>query len=72
MARGTIKRLHAERGFGVITPDVGGPDLFLHQTAVLGLGFAQLRDGQRVEDDRRVDPVDRQRVRAFQVRPIAD
>ncbi len=72
MARGTIKSLHADRGFGFITPEEGGPDVFFHQTAVLGLGFAQLRDGQRVEYDRRVDPVDRQRVRAFQVRPIED
>ena len=72
MTRGTIKHLHAERGFGVITPDAGGPDLFLHQTAVLGLGVAPLGDGQRVEDDRRVDPGDRHRVRAFQVRPIED
>ena len=72
MARGTIKSLHADRGFGFITPEEGGPDVFFHQTAVLGLGFAQLREGQRVAYDRRVDPVDRQRVRAFQVRPIED
>jgi len=72
MARGTITRLHAERGVGVITPDAGGPDLFLHQPAVLGLSVAQLCDGQRVEDDRRVDSGDRHQVRAFQVRPIAD
>jgi cold shock CspA family protein len=72
MARGTIKSLHVQPGFGFIAPDEGGPDVFFHQTAVLGLGFAHLREGQRVEYDRRVDPVDRQRVRALQVRPIED
>ena len=72
MARGTIKSLQYDRGFGFITSDEGGPDLFFHQTAVLGLGFAHLRERQRVEYDRRVDPADPRRWRAVNVRPIED
>ena len=72
MARGTIKSLHADRGFGFIAPEESGPDVFFHQTAVLGLGFAQVREGQRVEYDRRVDPADPRRWRAVHVRPIED
>ena len=72
MARGTIKRLHADRGFGFITPEEGGLDVFFHQTAVLGLGFAQLCEGQRVEYDLGTDPRNPSRERAVNVRPIED
>ena len=71
MPQGTIKRL-AELGVGRITPDDGGPDLAFHATAVVGTRFEKLHQGQRVEYDCRVDPVDRQRVRALKVRPIEE
>ncbi len=46
MAEGVIKRL-TDKGFGFI--DVGGgKDLFFHSSAVEGVGFAQLQEGQRV------------------------
>ena len=72
MARGTIKRLVPDPGFGFITPDTGGPDLTFHHTVVVGVRFDQLREGQRVEYDVHLDLVDRQPVRALNVRPLGD
>ncbi len=48
MAEGTIKRLVADRGFGFIDTG-GGKDLFFHMSAVQGIGFDELQEGQRVE-----------------------
>jgi CspA family cold shock protein len=48
MAQGTVKWFNAEKGFGFITPDGGGPDLFVHHTAIQGSGFKTLDDSQRV------------------------
>jgi CspA family cold shock protein len=48
MAQGTVKWFNAEKGFGFISPDGGGPDLFVHHTAIQGSGFKTLDEGQRV------------------------
>lgn len=48
MAQGTVKWFNAEKGFGFITPDGGGADLFVHHTAIQGSGFKTLDEGQRV------------------------
>jgi len=48
MAEGTVKWFNAEKGFGFITPDGGGPDLFVHHTAIQGSGFKTLDENQRV------------------------
>ena len=48
MAQGTVKWFNAEKGFGFITPDGGGPDLFVHHTAIQGSGFKTLDEAQRV------------------------
>ena len=47
MAEGTIKRL-TDKGFGFIAPGAGGADIFFHMSAVEGLRFEDLRQGQRV------------------------
>jgi cold shock protein len=47
MATGTIKTL-TDRGFGFIRPEEGGDDLFFHRTALNGVSFEQLRQGDRV------------------------
>jgi CspA family cold shock protein len=70
MAQGTIRSLRTDRGFGFITPDHGGDDIFFHNSAVAERGFDQLREGQRVEYEQGVDPRNPQRSRAEQVRPI--
>ncbi len=49
MAVGTVKWFNATKGFGFITPDEGGEDLFVHHTAIQMQGYRELTEGQRVE-----------------------
>jgi cold shock protein len=72
MTQGTIRSLRTDRGFGFITPDAGGEDLFFHTSAVADRGFDQLRDGQRVEYAAGVGPRNPQRTRAEDVRLITE
>jgi CspA family cold shock protein len=51
MSQGTVKWFNAEKGFGFITPDGGGADLFVHHTAIQGSGFKSLDENQRVSFD---------------------
>lgn len=51
MAQGKVKWFNAEKGYGFITPDGGGPDLFVHHTAIQGSGFKTLDENQRVSFD---------------------
>ncbi|MBK8792146.1 MAG: cold-shock protein [Holophaga sp.] len=48
MAQGTVKWFNAEKGFGFITPDGGGADLFVHHSAIQTQGFRTLDENQRV------------------------
>jgi cold shock CspA family protein len=49
-ARGTVKWFNAEKGFGFIEPDDGGPDVFVHFSAIADRGgYRSLDEGQRVE-----------------------
>jgi CspA family cold shock protein len=49
VARGKVKWFDERKGFGFITPDDGGPDLFVHHTNIVGQGFRSLDEGQEVE-----------------------
>ncbi|HLT10899.1 cold-shock protein [Nocardia farcinica] len=49
MAQGIVKWFNSEKGFGFIAQDGGGPDVFVHYSAVSGTGFRSLDEGQRVE-----------------------
>ena len=55
--KGTVKFFNAAKGFGFITPDTGGKDVFVHATALEFAGIASLREGDKVsfvlEDDRK-------------------
>lgn len=48
METGIVKWFNAAKGFGFITPDSGGKDLFIHFSEIQGAGFKSLEEGQRV------------------------
>ena len=49
MATGTVKWFNADKGYGFITPDEGGKDLFVHFSAIQGSGYRSLNEGAKVE-----------------------
>ena len=48
MATGTVKWFNAQKGFGFIQPEAGGPDVFVHISAVERAGMASLNEGQKL------------------------
>ncbi len=51
MATGTVKWFSSEKGYGFITQDDGGPDVFVHSSAIAAEGYRNLEEGQRVQFD---------------------
>ena len=49
MITGTVKWFNDAKGFGFITPEDGGKDVFVHHSAIQGSGFKTLAEGQRVK-----------------------
>ena len=56
MATGTVKWFSDEKGFGFITPEDGGKDLFVHFSAIQGDGFRTLAEGAKVSYDAEQGP----------------
>jgi CspA family cold shock protein len=56
MATGTVKFFNIERGYGFITPEGGGPDVFLHISAIEAAGIRNVSEGDRLSFDAVMDP----------------
>ena len=67
MPTGTVKWFNDDKGFGFVTPDEAGKDLFVHHTGIAGDGFKSLTEGAKVEYD--AEPGDKG-PKAVNVRPL--
>jgi CspA family cold shock protein len=67
MSNGTVKWFNDAKGFGFITPEDGGKDLFAHFSAIQGNGFKSLRENQKVSYDVTTGPKGDQ---ATNIRPL--
>lgn len=69
MATGTVKWFNSTKGFGFIQPDAGGPDVFVHISAVERAGLNGLTDGQKISyeitQDRRTGKSSADQLRAL-------
>ena len=68
MATGTVKWFNDKKGFGFLTQDGGGEDVFCHHTAIIAEGFRTLTEGQKVSFEVSRGP---KGLQASNVQPIA-
>ena len=65
--QGTVKRFNDEKGFGFLSNDGGGEDVFVHFSAIQTEGFKSLTEGQKVTFEVERDPQDSHKLRAARV-----
>lgn len=69
MNHGTVKWFNGEKGYGFISNDNGGEDVFVHFSAIQSTGFRSLTEGQKVSYDVEQDPKNSKKLRAVNVSP---
>ena len=67
MNNGTVKWFNAEKGYGFITNDANGEDVFVHYSSIVSEGYKSLNEGQKVNFDMESDPRDSRKLRAVNV-----
>ena len=70
MYHGTVKWFNETKGFGFISNDEGGDDVFVHFSAIVAEGFKTLAEGQKVSFDVEPDPKNSSKMRAVNVTAI--
>lgn len=67
---GTVKWFNSEKGYGFISNDDGGDDVFVHFSAIQADGFKSLAEGQAVTFETETDPKNSSKLRAVNVVPV--
>ena len=70
MNHGTVKWFNPEKGFGFISNDEGGDDVFVHFSAIVAEGYKSLNEGQKVTFETEKDPKNSSKLRAVNVSPV--
>ena len=70
MNNGTVKWFNAEKGYGFISNDNGGEDVFVHFSAIVMDGYKRLREGQAVTFETEPDPKNPEKLRAVNVQVV--
>ena len=67
---GTVKWFNAQKGYGFISNEEGGEDVFVHFSAIQTEGYKTLEEGQQVSFETEQDPKDAKKLRAINVKPL--
>lgn len=70
MCTGTVKWFNESKGYGFISNDAGGDDVFVHFSAIVGEGFRNLTEGQKVSYETEQDPKNSAKLRAINVKAL--
>lgn len=70
MKKGTVKWFNETKGYGFISDDEGGDDVFVHFSSIMVDGFKTLAEGQAVTYDVEPDPKNSEKLRAVNVQPV--
>ena len=72
MNNGTVKWFNAEKGYGFITNDASGEDVFVHYSSIVSEGYKSLNEGQKVTFEMESDPRDSRKLSRGRIRELSD